>query len=265
MREKLVKIDDDVSGVLDAATCEGATLKLTGDLDRKLYVKTDKVLKTLGGKWNRGKKCHIFPSDAGELIKTALARGGAVDEKKTFEAFDTPPNLAELLVVMADVQRGDWALEPSAGRGAIVQALAAAGAAKIRCIELDPKAVSLLRERFPFDAGLAEIHQGDFLDYYDLFIDGHKGWQRIVMNPPFSGGQAIQHVTEAIKCLAPSGTLVAVMPAGVQTNQDRRSKSFRDLISSYNGEFIELPEDSFRESGTRVRTVVVRIHGRAAS
>ena len=257
MREKLVKIDDDVREVLLEAIAKGETLTLPDQLDRKLYVKVDKVLKALGGKWKRGLGCHVFPGVAGELITEALKRGGAVDEKKTFEAFDTPPDLARELVEMAGVQPGDSALEPSAGRGAIVQALKDAGALNVRCVEIDPKAVRFLCERFPFGINCVEISEGDFIDQLV------SGFDRIVMNPPFSGGQAIQHVRHALDRLSTHGTLVAVMPAGVTTNSDRASKSFRDLVKRCKGEFIELPDDSFKESGTRVRTVAVRIHGRA--
>lgn len=107
MKEKLVKIDDDVREVLESATCECATLMLPNQLDRKLYVKVDKVLKALGGKWNRSLVCHVFDGDSATLIAWALARGGAVDEKRTFEAFDTPPELAARLVEMAGVRPGD--------------------------------------------------------------------------------------------------------------------------------------------------------------
>ena len=256
MREKLVEITPEVEAVLIAARCEGERLTLQGQLDRALYVQVDKVLRALGGRWNRGQKCHVFAGDAAGIVAAAVSRGGAVNEKRTFEAFDTPPELAARLVEMAGVQPGDSALEPSAGRGAIVQALKDAGA-HVRCVDIDPKAVAALRARFPGTAvhRKAVVHEGDFLNYCD------GGWKRIVMNPPFSRQQAVDHVSHALDLLAPSGTLVAVMPAGVKTASLKRAVALMDRIDVMRGRFVDLPDDSFKASGTSVRTVALSVTG----
>jgi hypothetical protein len=48
--------DQEVLDVLRAMTCEGDLAVLnSGQLERKLYEKVNKVLAALGGKWNRGR------------------------------------------------------------------------------------------------------------------------------------------------------------------------------------------------------------------
>jgi hypothetical protein len=46
-------ISDDVREVLAAAVIDERTVKLTQQLDRKLYLGVNKVLAASGGKWNR--------------------------------------------------------------------------------------------------------------------------------------------------------------------------------------------------------------------
>lgn len=55
-----MRVDDEVLAVLSRAETNGFELKLTGQLDRKLYERTNKVLEAAGGKWSRKAKAHIF-------------------------------------------------------------------------------------------------------------------------------------------------------------------------------------------------------------
>jgi 16S rRNA G1207 methylase RsmC len=79
------------------------------------------------------------------------------------------------------------------------------------------------------------------------------------MNPPFSKGQDIQHVTHALGFLKPGGRLVAIMGAGVTFRQDKRATEFRELVQAMGGTIARLPEGSFKSSGTMVNTVIVVI------
>ena len=55
-----MRIDDDVLAVLSRSTVVGSSLVIPDQLDRKLYVKTNKVLEAAGGKWNRKARAHVF-------------------------------------------------------------------------------------------------------------------------------------------------------------------------------------------------------------
>ena len=79
------------------------------------------------------------------------------------------------------------------------------------------------------------------------------------MNPPFADQADIDHVTHALSFLKPGGKLVAIMSAGVTFREDRKASDFRALIWGMGGTMNELPEDSFKQSGTNVRTVLVEV------
>lgn len=238
-------LDDDVADVLARAEISGCELRLSGQVERGLYLRVAKVLKALGGKWNRKAQAHIFPRDPATAIAEGRQSGVIEDRKKTLQAFYTPPTLARHLVQLARVGEGHKALEPSAGHGSIAKAMRDVGA-RVYCVEIDGEAVSLLR------ADGLDVHQGDFLDY-----KVEETWDRIVMNPPFAKGQAVRHVTHALSILDARGVLVAVLPAGVRTNTQRCEWEFRQLVKAWRGRFITLPKDSFRASGTRVEAVAL--------
>jgi len=80
-------------------------------------------------------------------------------------------------------------------------------------------------------------------------------WHRILMNPPFSKGQDVGHVTHAFNLLAPGGRVVAIMSGGVTFRQERKYQVFRTLVES-SGHMEPNPDDSFKSSGTGVNTVM---------
>jgi 16S rRNA G1207 methylase RsmC len=84
-------------------------------------------------------------------------------------------------------------------------------------------------------------------------------FDRVAMNPPFADGADVVHVTRAFGMLAPGGKLVAIMSAGVEFRSDKKTVAFRELVAANGGTIERLPEDSFRESGTSVRTVIAEI------
>ncbi|OXM47517.1 SAM-dependent methyltransferase [Amycolatopsis alba DSM 44262] len=79
------------------------------------------------------------------------------------------------------------------------------------------------------------------------------------MNPPYSTSENrtlwIDRLHIAWRLLAPGGRLVAILPNGLTFRQDRRHRELRELVKSQ-GDYRDLPADSFISSGTGVRTVV---------
>ena len=78
------------------------------------------------------------------------------------------------------------------------------------------------------------------------------------MNPPFSRGQDIEHVTKAIEIA--ERVVGAVTSASVMFRNDNKTVAFRELVASYGGTIEELPADSFKESGTGVNTCLVIVN-----
>lgn len=237
-----MRIDDDVLVALSSASTDGNKASFP-QLDRKLYLRLNKVLEAIGGKWSRRDKAHVFEGDASERIDEAI-QTGEVLTNADLQFFPTPPELANRLVQLAEVSEDHSVLEPSAGRGAIVKALFAAGASQVWAVE----------QHEPFRRELAELvellPETDFMQVQDTMFD------RIIMNPPFSKRRDGWHVLRAWDLLAPGGRLVSVMSAGVKFREDAPYPAIRALAERC-GSIEELPDDSFASSGTRVRTAVL--------
>ncbi len=242
-----MQIDSEVLSVLSRATTNGAELTLVGQLDRKLYERTNKVLEAAGGKWDRKAKAHLFADGAAERIDQILLTGNIVLPKDEFNYFPTPPDVVDRLMELADVRPGMRVLEPSAGQGAIANACRAAGG-EVTCIELMPANVRALR-----DQGHS-VSERDFLTMLPSPL-----MDRVVMNPPFARQADIKHVLHALQFLCDGGRLVSVMSASVTFRDNTLTQDFRALVSSRSGSIEELPEGAFKSSGTMVRTVIVTI------
>lgn len=251
MRIIRIKVTDAAKAVLERAIIEGNTLKITEQLDRKIYLEVNKVLEGIGGKWNRKVGAHVFPSDPNELLWKTLEDGkvevrAIIDEKQTYQMFFTPPELADRMVAYADIQPGNEVLEPSAGTGAIVDAIRRRinhGSA-ITAVEIQPALAERLRT---VDClGAERVRCADFLS-----CDGDLGaFDRIVMNPPFHNGDDIKHIKHALHMLKPGGRLVAICGNG-----PRQNEALRPLAS----EWEELPTGTFKDQGTGVNAVLLTI------
>jgi len=224
-------------------------------LDRTLYTKVDEVLKNAGAKWNRSKKGHVLSPDSGERLQGALETGKTVNEKQVFQFFETPSHLADRMVELAELQSGMMILEPSAGHGAIAEAIARYESSKplynmgLIMVEVDPKKCAVLEAK-QISNVLCEDFMGSFAEEYGMC-------DRVIMNPPFAKQQDIDHVQHAYeKCLYPGGKLVAIMSPGFTFRTNKKSVSFRALVESY-GSWERLPTGTFREAGTNVNTVLV--------
>lgn len=246
-----MKISQPVLDVLSQATVNGNTLTLAGELDRKLYTDTAKVIEMLGGKWNRSAKCHIFPEDVEGVICDVLTTGEVVDMKKEFQFFETPQALVEKIVDLANVQPGYMALEPSAGKGAIVLELLKRGAF-VFAHELDIKNVNHLNAQFGDHPNMHPVVQADFLTVVDS-----PAYDVVVMNPPFSKMQDIDHVTHAFKFLKPGGRLVAIMSPSWTFRETKKAEVFRDLYQEFGVWTEDVDAGAFKQSGTMVKTCIV--------
>jgi 16S rRNA G1207 methylase RsmC len=122
----------------------------------------------------------------------------------------------------------------------------------VDCVEIDYNLATVLTSRVP---GANATSVRDFLDVDPAERDPYN---RVVMNPPFSGGKDILHITHALRFLKPGGRLVAVMAAGVIWHQSKAAEKFRALVEERGGEFEPLPAGSFAPA-TDANTVVVVI------
>ncbi len=233
--------------------------KVTQHLDRKDYVKLNDALTALGGKWKGGKvQAHVFactPEELTQKISNLTATGQYVNTKKEFEFFETPPELAERLVELAEVHVSHNILEPSAGQGAIVKAIRhlVGELPSITMVEpLDENLKSLNALR---DKGCGSVHSMTFEDYCTaLKKRDYMLLDRVIMNPPFQF--AIEHVKLAWDLLNSKGRLVAVMPAGIEFREDKKHIEFRNFVEE-NGYMESIEQGTFKSSGTMVNTTLI--------
>jgi hypothetical protein len=81
-----------------------------------------------------------------------------------------------------------------------------------------------------------------------------SGYDRILMNPPFSDGRDIAHVRHAYDLLKPGGRLVAIMGESAFTNQNKRATEFRDWLDEVGGTEEKLPAGTFNDPSLPVNT-----------
>lgn len=255
-----VGITDAAKAVLVRGTVAGNLFTLPpGQLDRKLYEEVNKVLAAGGGKWNRKLGGHEFPSEErlADLQKQWMNGDEVVHVKKATQAFYTPDALADELVMFAGITSGMHVLEPSAGQGAIVKHLVKHGA-RVTAVEVDPVSCKVLRREFP-DIGVVEKDFMEFDNAKLAVVQDPVWFDAVVMNPPFTGGQDIKHVTRAFEMLRPGGILVSVMSPGWLQSERQAHLEFKSMLKSHGGEVRQVPEGAFAESGTNIRTVMVRL------
>jgi type I restriction-modification system DNA methylase subunit len=247
MQKKTVVLSEDVAAVLRRAKVDGNVVRIEERLDRPLYEEVNKILEALGGKWNRKVRGHVFEGDPLEKLAHALVTGEALDVKKTYEIFETPPAVADLLIDRASIQPGMRVLEPSAGRGALADRVReVCPDCTLHVVEPERANRMVLKDKGHRLVG------ADFLRF-------KKGrYDRIVMNPPFARQRDIDHVKHAFRLLKPGGRLVSVMSAGVKFRDNKKALAFRNLVERH-GTVEDLPPESFAEAGTGVNAVVVTL------
>lgn len=139
--------------------------------------------------------------------------------------YPTPDSVIEKMMLGEDFV-GKTILEPSAGKGNIVDWLKSHGAGQVIACENDPNIRKLLN-------GKCEIIADDFLT---VTSDMVSHVQHIVMNPPFSKG--VEHILHAYK-IAPAGCVITAL-----CNDDSISKRHH---CEKNRELAELVEMNGRE------------------
>jgi SAM-dependent methyltransferase len=201
-----------------------------------------------------------------EAMRQALKTG--VQVAAVPQLFPTPRDLAQRMADLADIQPGCRVLEPSAGTGMLLGAMGCrmvpagrertAPGTYLHAVEIHGGLCDRLRRDFPLTA----VHRADFLaiDGPDACAAGNPGdapaplgtFDRIIMNPPFGGGDDMRHIRHAARFLAPGGVLVALC-----ANGPRQNASLRPWVEEMGGTWEQLPAGSFSEAGTGVNVALL--------
>lgn len=148
--------------------------------------------------------------------------------------FPTPRPLIDLMLRQAQLKPLQTALEPSAGKGDIADALIEYGLlCSVSCCEIRPALREILEAKGHSLVG-------------DDFLEHHGTYDRIIANPPFENMADIDHVRHAYACLNAGGRLVFLMSNSPFFRQDKKAKNFRDWLDWVGGEYWDAPADSFK-------------------
>jgi phospholipid N-methyltransferase len=160
--------------------------------------------------------------------------------------YETPKDVAEHMVNLANILPGHRVLEPSAGLGALVRPIGADRRLNIELamIEIVPQLAKRLEKEFP----RAVVLCADFLDP-SLQLGS---FDRILMNPPFEKGIDVRHVQKARALLAPGGILVGICAGGPRQ---------KEALEKHAVSWEPLPEGTFKQAGTMVSAVLFTMRG----
>ena len=243
---KQISIPNDVLNVLlNLEWRNSLECVITGQLERTLYTKVNKILEALGGKWNRGKQCHVFTVPPQDTIANALETNIVMVEKDGY--FPTPEPIVHRMMSKFGSKIDGLVLEPEAGTGHIVDVLRGQyDVTDIHCIEKNAS-----RQRILKDKGYKLVGD-DFMQFLPDVL-----YPFIVMNPPFENQQDIDHIEYAFDtCLQTGGQMTAICSESPFFRTNKKSTAFLKFIDSY-GVSERLPIDSFKESGTQIHTRLI--------
>jgi hypothetical protein len=235
--------------VLKACTVDDMVVKLPNiQLDRKLYLEVKTALELIGGKWKSGKvQGFVFSQDPTELLEQ-ISNGEKRNLKKEYQFFATPWDLADKLVDLSEIEDSNTILEPSAGQGAIINAINRfLSNIVIDCYEIMDINRSILSKILT-----ANIIGNDFLECT-------KKYDRIIANPPFSKNQDIDHIYKMFDCLNENGILVSIASKHWKFSNNKKEEKFREWLEEHNAEILEIENGEFKESGTMVGAYIIKI------
>lgn len=182
------------------------------------------------------------PKEANKVKELERSMIGRKNDGMDF--FPTPIATANEMVQVAEIKPGMKVLEPSAGWGHIAE--------RIREFGVEPDVVELSGNRRELlEAKGFNLVGSDFLE-----VSKGEGYDRILMNPPFSDRRDADHVQHAYSLLKPGGRLVAIMGEGVFFGKDKSAQEFRDWVESVGGTDEKLAEGTFLDPSLPVNTSV---------
>ena len=89
-----------------------------------------------------------------------------------------------------------------------------------------------------------------FADFLELKPELAYEFERVVMNPPFTRQQDIDHIYHAFKFLGKAGVLVSLLSPSPFFRTNKKSVEFRAWLEKHKAEIVDVPAGAFKESGT---------------
>lgn len=239
-------IDNDPKTPLDSIAQmepDGYKLKLPEGIFFSNYNDVKTILTKAGGKYLRN--AFIFTTEAKE-VKDRILSGETINDKKKFQFFATPKELADRVFEKLNYEKGMIVLEPSAGRGGLLEHIEIED---VECCELwDDNAEYLQSQGYNVVGG----------DFTQMEIDGL--YDRVIANPPFTKNQDIDHIKLMYKALKDDGRMVSIASTHWQHASTKKCVEFREWLDSVGAEVEDVDAGAFKESGTNIKTCIITIN-----
>lgn len=240
-----------VEEILMHCTLENNVLKLPQvQFNKKSYAEAKKWIEEAGGSWQGGKvQGFTFPFNA-DRVFSILHEGKRCNLQQDFQFFATPPEVADWLVMLAGgIHEDEKVLEPSAGTGAIIDAIhRSCNDVIVDCFELMPENKELLSMKKNIQILGDDFTKCDVAQY-----------DKIIANPPFSKNQDIKHVKRMYEHLKEGGTVAAIMSCHWKIASEKECADFREWLKDVHAKVCDIEEGSFKQSGTGIKTTAVII------
>ena len=220
------------------------------------------ALELIGGKWNRKQEGFVFPHDPTDLL-VQISDVEKCNLKKEFQFFSTPANLAWDMMNRLDLQPDHSVLEPSAGNGALIDAILQRNfPPTVFFCEKMPTNITLLNQKYGKHDRLFFLHppEDDFLQ-----LTPEPVFDRIIANPPFSNNQDITHIMRMYEFLNDGGKLVTLASTHWKQSGNGKEKAFRGWLTFVGAKITDIEAGTFKESGTNIPTVMIEIVKKAVS
>lgn len=189
------------------------------------------------------------------MLEAVLLTQEVRDLKKEFQFFPTPKPVIDRLCELAELDKigpATVVMEPSCGDGRMADAIKEYHPGGLICFELNPDMANYLDKK-PYAV--------EYIDFMTVTREelGALGVHRVVMNPPFTRLQDVDHIRHAFELMNEGGILASVVSEGPFFRSDKKSVAFRDFLEENEAEVYDLDTGAFRESGTEIKTRLVKI------
>lgn len=209
-------------------------------------------IEAIGGHWRERYKGFVFSYNPADRLQKLSSEPPVISEYRKWQDstqyFPTPVSVVKRMLNICEINENTRILEPSAGRGAILDHIPCG---HLQIIEPDPINCTYLKKKgykvIPYS--FEEAVEEGMIRPYNL----------VLMNPPFTRQRDIKHILLAYEGLEENGVLVSVMSENSLYYDKPLTINFRLFLKESNAEIIPLPYGSFAESSTYIDTVIIKI------
>jgi len=182
-------------------------VQVSCSMSKHLTDAVKRVLRACGGTPLKRESSNVyqFSYDWYTDIRMHIVSTGQIPDSVSHQYYPTPDKVAKELVSHLDIKDQDLVLEPSAGQGALAEAIDKPH--QLCCIEVSELHCDILRSK----EVASEVINEDFLLWSE---SSSRLFDKIIMNPPFTDGRSVAHASAALKHLKRGGALVALVSKG---------------------------------------------------